>query len=1040
MKEIINKLKGSLKAEVLNELKSVGDNFNINTNLRVAHFLAQCAHESGNFSRDIENLNYSADGLNKIFGSRYFPGDPNVVSERDLIANVDSTEYARQQREIGSRVYGGRMGNAGELSKEGFKYRGRGFIQLTGKSNYEKFNEYVPENIVDNPDLVASKYPLLSAAWFWSQRNINRYADKGATSDHVESVTKRVNGGTIGLTDRIEKFNRFWEILTGEEVQLPGPSEDEDDLVLPEERSDTDNDNVSDKDTEETAQLPTVKGLKNFFKPTLETKKISYNLPGDNTEVKRESIQNVGYDPFLWYYSYQFDSIVSMNLESKSLLPTCKVIFNDQLNFISDKAYPLDNTIFTIFLNSRTPSLKSIKMDFKILKHRKLDDNSHMFEGICNIDEMFVEEDKSYPNSTSFKCLKDYAKNIGLGFNSNINDSSDPMTWICPNGMSGKEFIKSVIDKSYSSDKSFMWAYIDFYYNLNYIDIQEALEIDISDQIGVKNTGLEKINKLESLGEETQELILTNDHSMSESNTYFTKWKITNRSTETSLRMGYKQKVEFYDLLKKNYSIFDIDSQVTDGKVVLKSAPQDMDFYKKNVRSKWTGRLDRDNQHENYNYSPIQNQLNIEEVQKIGISITLNKPNYNLFRFQKINILFSNNVATPTASHLNKRLSGEWLIIDISFTYNLDEGLKERISLVRRDLSLTPEELNSENNSEAFSSNTEESNIEENNDINDDINDNDNDNDIITEESEEVEEDDEFSYDLEFSNSVEADEFFNNYNDNNDGYNGFLTGNGFNPINKDFYSSIWNTNLYDRKFNIVEFLTINSIFYLLTPKFRNNNTILEDNRRLDEIFKSNNTLSVNRTALDNFNDNSFIDKNLNKVYADILSNTNDQLWAGIDYPNNFKLEKANNDFILNSDFYKFRQKGLLKFRGRKDYENIIKYIQTYNGDNEIILKYKNEWSTIPVNKIATISSYKDWDEILKINEIQIQGVKNTFNQLKDINNIPTKNRNVSKIQNSIKNFGKLVKGSLEKFQRPDNLEDILLEMVKKQIDLLEKRS
>jgi putative chitinase len=105
------------------------------------------------------------------------------------------------------------MGNGPETSGDGYKFRGRGFIQLTGKVNYEAFDKVVPESIVDTPDLVATKYPLLSAAWYWNSRNLNADADRGADNGIVTTITKKVNGGTIGLDDRIKHFKEFYELL-----------------------------------------------------------------------------------------------------------------------------------------------------------------------------------------------------------------------------------------------------------------------------------------------------------------------------------------------------------------------------------------------------------------------------------------------------------------------------------------------------------------------------------------------------------------------------------------------------------------------------------------------------------------------------------------------------------------------------------------------------------------------------------------------------------------------------------------------------------
>lgn len=194
----IEKLRGKVPDIVFNQLPDTIDKFQINTPLRLAHFLAQCAHESIGFKATSENLNYSAAGLKKIF-PKYFP---QTLSE----------SYARQPEKIASRVYGGRMGNGDESTKEGYKFRGRGYIQLTGKNNYIEFGKVINDDVVTNPDIVATKYPLLSAAWFFN-KNCLKKCDAGDTDAVVTSVTKCVNGGINGLEDRIKLFKKYYSIL-----------------------------------------------------------------------------------------------------------------------------------------------------------------------------------------------------------------------------------------------------------------------------------------------------------------------------------------------------------------------------------------------------------------------------------------------------------------------------------------------------------------------------------------------------------------------------------------------------------------------------------------------------------------------------------------------------------------------------------------------------------------------------------------------------------------------------------------------------------
>ena len=185
-----------IKAEIWPVMRK----FSINTIERLSHFLAQCAQESGSFKAVSENLNYSVSGLKKTF--------PRYFKDRDPKA------YSKAPQALANYVYSNRLGNGSEASGDGWRYRGRGYIQLTGKSNYKAFDAFVDDDILVNPDLVATKYPLLSAAWFWSVNKINNLADAGIDVDVITRVTKKVNGGHKGLHERIMFTHRYYAELS----------------------------------------------------------------------------------------------------------------------------------------------------------------------------------------------------------------------------------------------------------------------------------------------------------------------------------------------------------------------------------------------------------------------------------------------------------------------------------------------------------------------------------------------------------------------------------------------------------------------------------------------------------------------------------------------------------------------------------------------------------------------------------------------------------------------------------------------------------
>jgi putative chitinase len=197
---MLNKLHNKIPLEVINELGGVIKQFNITNSFRLTHFLAQVAHESGNFKHLRENLNYSAEGLIKVF--------PKYFSKETALW------YARKPEAIANLVYGNRMGNGDKNSGDGWRFRGRGYIQLTGKTNYKAFSNHIGDaNIMINPDLIATKYPLTSAGWFFEKNKLWAICDEGVHQDVVKKVSYRVNGGYNGLADRLSKTNVIFNLF-----------------------------------------------------------------------------------------------------------------------------------------------------------------------------------------------------------------------------------------------------------------------------------------------------------------------------------------------------------------------------------------------------------------------------------------------------------------------------------------------------------------------------------------------------------------------------------------------------------------------------------------------------------------------------------------------------------------------------------------------------------------------------------------------------------------------------------------------------------
>lgn len=208
----LGKLNGHISNAILLQITDIASKFGITTDLRLAHFLSQCSHESGGFKVVSENLNYRLNSLVSVFKHDFDVNRDRVISESE---KAKAVKLVGSPEKIANFVYANQNGNGNEASGDGWKFRGRGYIQLTGRENYKKFSTFIGEDCVLAPNLVATKYPLASAAFFFNNNKLWKVCDKGSGVSTVTLVTKRVNGGTNGLNDRIKQFNHYYGLLNG---------------------------------------------------------------------------------------------------------------------------------------------------------------------------------------------------------------------------------------------------------------------------------------------------------------------------------------------------------------------------------------------------------------------------------------------------------------------------------------------------------------------------------------------------------------------------------------------------------------------------------------------------------------------------------------------------------------------------------------------------------------------------------------------------------------------------------------------------------
>jgi hypothetical protein len=434
-----------------------------------------------------------------------------------------------------------------------------------------------------------------------------------------------------------------------------------------------------------------------IIQPTIKLPPIKFDATESN-EDNQEIGFGLGFTPFFWYNAVSIPAtdISSLEIYYDDFLPKCKVVLKDTFGLLqSDDTMPTNDTSFEVFLNSGSSILKSIHMRFKLEINQKNKSGTHTITGTLDVPEFYRIGYKSY-NGTSFNSLMNICKEVGLGYNSNIKDTEDSMSWK-RNGVLLKDFIKDIIRHSYISDDSFMVGYIDYYYCFNYVDVEKEWNRDISEDVGISSQGVTQLSKNQKESDKVERLILTNDKSLNSSAFFFEEYIVKNNSTYQSTKKGLATVSKVYDRITKQFLIFKIDSKNEgDDKVILKGSKMDEEEQDLNFRNNFAGKIDTTNAHKNYLYSVDQNKRNLENLVNIQIDMSLPQPNFNLYKFQKVQVNITDQKQTITDDKiLDERLSGGWIIIDIRYVFKRG-SLKQKLTLVRKDLNKTKEEIQNE--------------------------------------------------------------------------------------------------------------------------------------------------------------------------------------------------------------------------------------------------------------------------------------------------------------------------------------------------------
>jgi hypothetical protein len=450
--------------------------------------------------------------------------------------------------------------------------------------------------------------------------------------------------------------------------------------------------------------------IESLSEPTIGVKQIEIRpySANDNVDVQEYWLErygsqtaDIGKNPLVWYNGIVIPEsyIESFYLNSDNFFPTLQIYFSDETSEMINTAFAQDNTTISIFIDSRTKDsgnamvLKPIRMDFKLVDFAYIEeDNLYYIQGVPDIDGLYLQSIKSFRDKTSFQTLKDLSQDLKLGFNSNVSDTNDAMNWMNMN-LENYQFIKDVTKKSYKNDNSFFTSFVDYQYNLNFIDVEKQLQESL-DVKGVLTLGDEGLNEASSQKIEDLYIVSAN-YIDSKYNNLYESYEVLNKSTKISLNNGYRTKIYYYDKTGNweqkagTFLKFNLETN-TDGRgIIMKSYPEDDSdngFFKQNSKSTYLPITDIDNTHKNYNFSHVLNEKNLEELDKVSIKITMREPNFNFYKFQKIRV-FVMNVNVGQDVPINKRLTGGWLIKSINYYFDNNTQLKQELVMIKRELS-----------------------------------------------------------------------------------------------------------------------------------------------------------------------------------------------------------------------------------------------------------------------------------------------------------------------------------------------------------------
>jgi len=444
-------------------------------------------------------------------------------------------------------------------------------------------------------------------------------------------------------------------------------------------------------------------------KSRIKTIEFSFNIADD--EKRDKFVQSFDYVPFLYLSKLNDTNVPPINgttidakevnyvkLHNSKFLPEIELSCYDSKGIFFTDLYPFDHdTILSIFVKSNSEITMPIRMDFRVTEFETIksqDNNStlrYLIKGVLDLDELHYTRYEAR-KGTSYNVLKEIANQLNLGFASNVDNSDDEMKWINPSD-TYIAYISSITKNSFINEKSFVWTFIDFYYNLNYINI----DLELNSFNKTEEQTLTNPQTIKQDEEKTVNLYLTNKTSFSMTNKYISKFNLVNQSFKVNLAKSYKMKGTWYNKTEnKSYRQMLVDIE-TEGQSIKPLYDYNSQIFNENVNDEYfAGKIDTDNTHKNYALAKITNEFNLANLEKMKMIVTLNQINFDIKRFQNIKVeiynindmLSRNALDKSPVDNINDRLSGFWFVTGINYLYKRSGGVEQEVILMRRDLSV----------------------------------------------------------------------------------------------------------------------------------------------------------------------------------------------------------------------------------------------------------------------------------------------------------------------------------------------------------------